>query len=316
MRSRVNVVRKIIAAGFGLALSACAGLADSPLPAARSIVNGPAADYPVVIGDPFTIDGVTYTPSDTMNYDEIGYAAADGPGAPGVTAAHRTLPLPSYVEVTALDSGRTALVRVERRGPMTNARLIALSDAAMAQLGLGEGAPVRVRRVNPPEDHRSELRAQREAPLRMDTPAGLLEVLRRKLPASGAATLSDPRQAQMSGREPNAGTLAAFDPEAEATSLPPPEPAASAMAIGAPVEVESPSSAPAAAPGKFFVQLGAFGVRANADRLAAKVGGFVDAGDRLARVRTGPYATRGQAEQALAKLRAQGYSDARIETLR
>jgi len=83
-----------------------------------------------------------------------------------------------------------------------------------------------------------------------------------------------------------------------------------------PAEAERPSSAPAAAAGDFFVQLGAFGVRANADRLAAKVGGFVDTGGRLARVRTGPYATRGQAEQALAKLRAQGYSDARIETLR
>ncbi len=309
MRLRVNASRTIFAVALGLALGACGivggGMdrADAPFTAARSIENGPAADYPVIIGDPFTIDGVTYTPTDTMNYDEVGYTMVDESSTLGITAAHRTLPLPSYVEVTALDSGRTALVRVERRGPMTNARLIALSSAALAQLGLGEGSAVRVRRVNPPEDHRAELRAQREAPLRMETPAGLLEVLRRKLPASGAATLSDQRQAQISGLEPNAGTPAVVDPDSEAVAPSPQPPAA----------MSQPSSAVA---GNFVVQLGAFGVRANADRLAARVGGFVDTGGRLARVRVGPFVSRGQAEQALAKLRAQGYSDARIETLR
>ena len=38
--------------------------------------NGPAADYPVVVGDPFTVDGVTYTPKDSMNFDAVGFAAA------------------------------------------------------------------------------------------------------------------------------------------------------------------------------------------------------------------------------------------------
>ena len=55
-----------------------------------SVRTGPAADYPVVIGEPYVIDGVTYTPIDTMNYDQVGYATEDQSDALGVTGAHRT----------------------------------------------------------------------------------------------------------------------------------------------------------------------------------------------------------------------------------
>ncbi len=109
------------------------GAKSEPAPIARS---GPAADYPVVIGEAFTVDGVTHTPVDRMNYDAVGYAAAGSDGGEGVSIAHKTLPLPSYAEITALDSGKTILVRVERRGPMSNDRLVDLSPGAAAQLGL------------------------------------------------------------------------------------------------------------------------------------------------------------------------------------
>lgn len=324
-----------------LALGACATSAQTlPAPAARSIENGPAADYPVVVGDPFTIDGVTYTPLDTMNYDQVGYAALDFDGGTGVTGAHRTLPLPSYVEVTSLDTGRTILVRLERRGPMTNDRLIALSPGAIAQLGVMQGAPIRMRRVNPPEEDRARLRAGREAPARMDTPTGLLEVLKRRLPERGSASLADPRQAQVSGAVPTKGAIATLDPNEEAM-LPtePDEPATPAVPPSAPEEVElepvapgrpvlrpelpmavegGPARAPLMVPqdaaGRFAVQLGAFSVRANADRLAREVQGNVANSGRLWLVRVGPYATRGQAEQALAMLRQRGYTDALIRT--
>lgn len=319
MRSRVNLFCTFGALALAAVVAGCAVRAErsispaTPDTAARSAVNGPAADYPMVLGDPFTIDGITYTPSDALNVDEVGYATLDDlPGASGVTAAHRTLPLPSYIEVTALDSGRTALVRVERRGPMTNARLVALSPGAMAQLGIGEGAPVRLRRVNPPEDDRAELRAGREAALRMDTPQGLLDVLKRKLPAAGSLSLHDPRQAQVSGTAPTRQAIAAIEPDGAATAPPVP-----------PATAASPTPAPAASPapapettGNFVVQVGAFSIRANADRLAGKIGGFVDTSGRLARVLAGPFASRGQAQQALAKLRAEGYSDALITTQR
>ncbi len=327
-----NKVCVTVLCGLGLAgLGACASTAQpGPAPAARSIENGPAADYPIVLGDPFTIDGETYTPVDTMNYDRVGYVTTDEFGATGVTGAHRTLPLPSYVEVTALDSGRTILVRLERRGPMTNTRLLALSDAALSQLGVSEGAPIRMRRVNPPEEQRAELRAGRAAPPRMDTPEGLLEVLKRRLPERGSAPLGDPRQAEVSGTVPTPGTIATLDPNEDAAvqtandrsdETPEPSPAEDRISRPElPMAVEggparAPVMAPADADGRFVVQLGAFAVRANAEKLAREVQGNVDTSGRLAIVRVGPFATRGQAEQALAKLRERGYTDALIRTL-
>lgn len=317
-------------AGFGLlTLGACASMAKAPPPSDTPGANGPAADYPVVIGDPFTVDGVTYTPLDTMNYDRVGYVTADDAGRTGVTGAHRTLPLPSYVEVTALDSGRTVLVRLERRGPMTNDRLLALSPAALAQLGVSEGAPIRMRRVNPPEEHRAELRAGRAAPQRMDTPQGLLEVLKRRLPERGSAPLGDPRQAQVSGSVPDAEAIASLDPNVGAAVEPVSDEgatragSATATAAARPELPAANEGGPARAPvmiptasdGKFAVQLGAFSVRANAEKLAREVQGSIVMSGALAIVRVGPFATRGQAEEALAKLRARGYSDALIRTL-
>ena len=129
--------------------------------------NGPAADFPVVLGAPYSVGDTTYTPADTMNYDAVGHAAVDADGGTAVSAAHHTLPLPSYVEVTSLDSGRTVLVRVERRGPMTANNIISLSPGAASEIGLSDGAAVRVRRVNPPENERAALRAGGTVPERM-----------------------------------------------------------------------------------------------------------------------------------------------------
>ena len=316
MRLPDRIVLLVAAFGGAMTLGACSTHAQEPVRAGPA-VNGPAADYPVVIGEPFEVDGVRYTPSDTMNYDGVGYVASDDPGVAGVTAAHRTLPLPSYVEVTALDSGKTILARVERRGPMTNERLLALSPMALAQLGVVDGAPIRIRRVNPPEAHRAKLRAGEEALPRMDTPEGLLVVLRRLLPEGGSASLSDPRQQQVSGREPGDIAIVTIDP------TPPPalEPASPAAEIVEQVEdprpepEDAPATQPVAAEGKFVVQLGAFSVRANAERLAEKIGGFLVESGRFTIVRAGPYSSRGQAGDALAKFRAQGYSDAQIRTL-
>ena len=300
-------------------LCACSTHAREParegVPA--SAISGPAADYPVVIGNPFEVDGVLHTPLDTMNYDRVGYVAAEGAGAVGVTGAHKTLPLPSYVEVAALDTGRTILVRLERRGPMSNDRELALSPMAMAQLGIADGAPVRMRRVNPPEAQRAKLRAGEEADQRMETPEGLLVVLRRLLPEAGSASLSDPRQELVSGKDPVEAGILTIDPDPEVAEAPsiliPDEPVAG---IAEPTEhAAMPDPAPVSAEGKFTIQLGAFSVRSNAENLARKVDGFLVDSGRFTIVRTGPYASRGQAADALAKLRAQGYSDAQIRTL-
>src|SRR5690606_15939097 len=174
---------------FTTSLGACAS-GDAPSFSERFAsppANGPQADYPVVVGDPYAVAGKEYVPEDVLNYDEVGYIAADSASSTAVSGSHHTLPLPSYVEVTSLETGRTALVRLERRGPMTGHELVALSPGALAQLEIAPGAPVRVRRVDPPAGPRALLPAGQQAPLRMDTPMPLVEVLRRKLPEAAAA---------------------------------------------------------------------------------------------------------------------------------
>lgn len=66
-----------------------------------------------------------------------------------MTAAHKTLPLPTYVQVTNLTNGRQVIVKVNDRGPFVSNRLIDLSYAAAKKLGMvGRGtAPVSVRAI-------------------------------------------------------------------------------------------------------------------------------------------------------------------------
>lgn len=331
------------------ALAACGShepLASASGAGAAVAANGPAADYPMVIGEPYRVGATLYTPADTMNYDEVGYAAADG-GA-GVTGSHHTLPLPSYVEVTSLTTGKTILVRLSRRGPLDGDSVIALSPAAFAQLGASAGEPVRVRRVNPPEEERAALRAGRTAPPRMDTPTSLIAVLKRKLPDAGSASLaarpaakttplaqvalppssaSQQRPVQQPALAPAGVTQAAArkaPPPLPPLSSTPPQTAPSTssrpvvvarLEEASPHAVATPSPPRAVAPdpdGVFIVQAAAMSTVERARKVASAIGGSVSQSGRYYRVRTGPFATRQQAEASLAKVRAAGYSDARI----
>jgi rare lipoprotein A len=330
--------------------------------AGPAIVNGPAADYPVVVGAPYKIGDTLYTPVDKMNVDQVGYVAADA-GA-GVTAAHHTLPLPSYAEVTSLKSGHTILVRVDRRGPTSGNEVIGLSPAALAQLGASAGDPVRVRRMNPLEADRAALRAGRAASPRMDTPASLVAVLKQRLPTEGSISLAPqkpaspaalasvdiPASAVAPAAEPAAIPRAASVPASSRSSslpLPPLPSRGSAVAslptstvaarsrsqpvvvarleqpaapapVAVPVRAQ-PSRAAAAAEtaqparnGAYIVQAAAMSTRERAQKVASSLGGSVSKAGPYFRVRTGPFVTRQQAEASLAKVRAAGYSDARI----
>jgi rare lipoprotein A len=285
----------------------------APLPPLAS--TGPAADYPMVIGEPFTIDGVTYTPADKMNYDAVGYASVAQGDESGVTAAHKTLPLPSYVEVTSLVSGKTILVRLEDRGPMSNDLLIELSPGAAAQLGVAAGstAPVRVRRVNPPETDRAMLRSGKQAPERMETPKPLVNVLMRKLKekeplAPPAPAGSGPSPAAMPSPEPTP------TPTPTPAPTPTPTPTPSATPAAAPSVAPSPAPAPKpAVSGGLMVQAAAFSTKDRAEKAAAAIGGKVSKPGKYWLMRLGPFATRAEAQAALAKAKAAGYSDARIQ---
>jgi rare lipoprotein A len=137
-----------------LLVTACATKRPEP-------VHTPPA---VKIGKPYQVFGVTYYPADDRHYDQRGLASWYGPGfhaldtANGerynqddLTAAHKTLPMPSYVEVENLDNGRKLTVRINDRGPFVAGRIIDLSRKSAQLLGVDKPgtAHVRVRRVFP-----------------------------------------------------------------------------------------------------------------------------------------------------------------------
>lgn len=155
----------------------------------------PVSDTPVRVGQPYTIRGLTYVPAEQPGYDEVGYASWYGNESgnrtargekfrPGwISAAHPTLPLPSYVEVTELGSGRTVLVRVNDRGPFARGRIIDLSRGAAQALGIrsqGQSA-VRVRLADPREKDRMRLRKGKAASERPPLTGEALAVQRRRL---------------------------------------------------------------------------------------------------------------------------------------
>ncbi|MBJ7499722.1 MAG: septal ring lytic transglycosylase RlpA family protein [Sphingopyxis sp.] len=310
-------------AGAALLLAGCGSLAGKreggpaagPTPAAST---AGVADVPVKIGDPYTVGGVTYTPADIPDYDDVGYASGYGdelagkPTANGeifdpaaISAAHRTLPLPSYVEVTALDTGRTILVRVNDRGPMVGDRLIDLSRGAAEQLGLTEGvAAVRVRRTNPPAAERAQLRTGKPVPERIATPDSLLAILRNKvkgLPvpksAPPTATVASPAPIAAAGAKPGDDR---FIVEGPSTTMPAAKPSSAAKAT------------PATTGGKYMVQVGAFSSESRADAAAKSVGGHVTKAGNLWHVRIGPFSSDAEARAALGTARTKGFRDAMV----
>ncbi len=290
------------------------GPTASPTPAQSA---GGVSDTPVKIGDPYTIGGTTYTPSDIADYDDVGYASWYGEelaGRPtangetfdpaGISAAHKTLPLPSYVEVTALDTGRTILVRVNDRGPMVGDRLIDLSRGAAEQLGLTDGvSAVRVRRTNPPAAERVQLRSGRAVPERIATPDSLLSILRTKLkamPVPKVLAATPPVEAQPAAPIASAKAKPGDDRLVVEKPKPTTKPAATAK------------PAPAVA-GKYVVQVGAFSSESRADAAAKSVDGMVSKVGNLWRVRIGPFASDADAHGALGKAKAKGFRDAVVQ---
>jgi rare lipoprotein A len=153
-------VKLFISAVVAVSVSACA---TAPSPVAQAPVKR-GWDGTTKIGKPYQVLGEWYYPADEKAYDQEGIASWYGPTfhmkatANGetfdmneVSAAHKTLPLPSYVTVTNITNGRELTVRVNDRGPFKPGRIIDLSRRAAQLLGFdGAGtAQVRVRRVYP-----------------------------------------------------------------------------------------------------------------------------------------------------------------------
>jgi rare lipoprotein A len=111
----------------------------------------------VVVGDSYKVAGKTYTPTDNPRYSETGYASWYGEAfhgrltangevydVNGLTAAHPTLPLPSYARVTNLENGRSMIVRVNDRGPFAKDRIIDLSSRVADMLDVKDEGTAKV----------------------------------------------------------------------------------------------------------------------------------------------------------------------------
>lgn len=230
------------AAVLALAVAACAspdlprhaeGPGRAPPPPPPTAERKPVSDTPVKVGKPYQIANIWYYPEDDRAYDAVGMASWYGPGFHGAAtangeqydqhifgAAHKTLPMPSYVEVTALDTGRTILVRINDRGPFVGDRIIDLSHRSAEALGIAHRgvSRVRVRRVEPPEGDRAALRAGRAASPRRDATPTEIAMLTDRLRAQAAlapppllvgdfiqvAAFADRLRAEAVGRELNA----------------------------------------------------------------------------------------------------------------
>src|SRR6266478_10172963 len=195
---------------------------------------------PVYRVEPYQVKGVWYTPRADYSYDETGLASWYGPGFDQqltadneiydmnqLSAAHKTLPLPSVVQVTNLQNGRSLRLRVNDRGPFVDGRIIDLSRRAAQLLGFESTgtATVRVRIM------KEESIEVAEAAMRGGTGRVMLAQAAATEPA--AAPRNEPRPMQVAAAGPpslRAAEVIGTPPPAAA----PPEPMPAARPVAAP----------------------------------------------------------------------------------
>jgi rare lipoprotein A len=193
----------------------------------------------------------------------------------GMSAAHKTLPLPSYVRVTNLDNNRTVILRVNDRGPFYSDRIIDLSYAAAKKLGYAETgtARVKVEGIDPQQWWAAK---GRPAPLMLNEP----QVAQNSAPVITAS----------------AGTIEQWTP--------PPQQHAAAVVPVQLADAKKNASAPASGQ---YLQVGAFANPDAAELLRSKLSGMVKTPvfissivrnqQTLHRVRLGPIGSPGEIQQ-------------------
>ncbi|WP_407069836.1 septal ring lytic transglycosylase RlpA family protein [Luteibacter sahnii] len=254
---------------------------------------------------PYSVLGQTYTVMDNpRGYVERGIASFYGNKFHGYktsnleeydmyqfSAAHKTLPLPSYARVTNLENGKSVIVRINDRGPFHENRLIDLSFAAAVKIGVwpkGTGL-VEVRAIDPRDPSSAAAPAvvttPRPAPVTAPpppvrtwaAPAGARTAATPASVAAAAALAGTPRPAPTSttatpvatGNPADAGPVAGMTDASVADALPalPGKPASPSPVIAT---RPAATASPAAVPGKpsIYLQVGAFSDMANARRVA------------------------------------------------
>ena len=273
------------------------------------------------IGQPYQVNGVWYYPSQDLNYDETGIASWYGPDfhekatANGeqfdqnaLSAAHKTLPLPSIVQVTNLENGRSIEVRVNDRGPFVGNRIIDMSRRSAQLLGFeGQGtAKVRVK-VLATESIQAQsiarLNGSDQAPVETPRAAPKETVVAEALP-------------------PAPGVPVAPAPPPQQPVAPPPAPPPATPQPAALQEPELPNQVLVypVKPTHIYVQAGAYSQGDNASRMKAKLAGLGPVsvtgarvnGVDVYRVRLGPIGSVDEADQMLARAVNAGATEAKI----
>src|SRR5215470_17373272 len=145
----------VLLAVAGLAIVAACSTSERTSPPAATAGQGKGL---YKVGKPYQVDGIWYYPKEDWSYDETGIASwygeqfhgrytANGEvfDLNGLTAAHHTLPMPSMVEVTNLENGRSLELRVNDRGPFAAGRIIDVSRQAAQLLGFERNGTAKVR---------------------------------------------------------------------------------------------------------------------------------------------------------------------------
>lgn len=288
-----------------LGLAACAET-TAVVHSSKLLNDGSGGGGGYKVGAPYQVNGAWYTPREDYRYREEGEASWYGPGFQGkqtangeifdmnkMTAAHPTLPMPSYVQVTNLENGRRVTVKVNDRGPFASDRIIDVSRAAARALGFEQQGRAQVQVAILPRESRvaksQALSGQQVAdvpPPRASRRAGL----ERDDDSLGTARTPQVRRRPMVTRPARAGGGSGAV-------------AGSASGLGTP-----------------YVQVGAFADRGNAQALARSLSRFgptlitpASFGDHvLYRVRLGPFATINQAFGALRRVQGAGHPQARL----
>ena len=320
MKTLFNPIGLLLAAGVVLA-----GCVQTPAPGRQLANAGPQGrigDYKV--GNPYQIDGAWYYPKADYSYKETGVASWYGPGfngrstangetydENGLTAAHRTLPLPTMVQVTNLENGRSIKLRINDRGPFKNGRIIDVSRRAAQLLGFHRRGTAKVRvEIIEDESRRLAIMAlSKEAALLAPEPAPMVPVTMRDLDA-GPDAIEAPL--------PAASQTAAAGPTDAAGR------AGTAGVNGRPkIFVPRPNgivTMEMVRPSRIFVQAGSFTRIDNAHRLRkkltkigrARIAQAVVDRRRFYRVRFGPMGSVEAADKLLATLIDGGHTAARV----
>ncbi len=298
---------------FGL--SGCGGGGGSSS-GSYSPYGGTAEPTRIKIGKPYRVRGITYTPKYDAHYDETGMASWYGPKFHGrmtasgekydqyeMTAAHRTLPMPSIVRVTRLDSGRSIIVRINDRGPFAHGRIIDLSKKAADELDMIRDGTARVRvqyLTEETEMYVSSLGLKRPDKWKGPPPAATAYASR-----APVATIATRDLAPISPAVPKVIT---------------PQKPAFRFDIVSPAYADIPPS-DSITGAEYRIQTASFSNRRNAEGVASRLQEIAATlitpitntnGTRFYRVSLGPLLRYDEAQRVLARVQAMGYRDARI----